>query len=383
MCGLAGMARHPSAKEYGKTKSIVTDLLFEIRHRGRHATGIAAIGDEEYKLAKWAVDPAIMLPSDTWSDTLKSFKRDTYALLGHVRYATFSNATEDAAAHPYTIGATCGAHNGIVSNWNKLVEKPEQYCTDSEAIVAMLDDNDDARKVLSKLEGDFALSWAKSGRIWLARNEGRPLACAYVRSMQTLFWCSERAVLDNVLRRTYEFGGKDFDIWEPNVGTIYAYDVDGFDAKSANAEKIKVKLKPIYSRSTSKSYINPKPSIFDPRDDEDDGKVDERGQYGWHKGSGWGWKRPTESTSAHDGDRPLSPSERQTLMRIEQLEEAVARLEEENEKLRHEIAMMGDHRCTICGDAEPVLDLVEIGGGDYVHERCLWSDEHERVVAHA
>src|SRR5262245_12446004 len=100
MCGLAGAIRRKNSSDFGNTKEIVSDLLFEIKHRGPHATGLATITPQSGTITKWAVDPNIVIPSQQWTDLMAGIGRETVAFLGHVRFATFDNAREDAAAHP-------------------------------------------------------------------------------------------------------------------------------------------------------------------------------------------------------------------------------------------------------------------------------------------
>lgn len=244
MCGLAGFVRHPRGNGFGLSKAIVSELLYVTRHRGRHATGVAAVSASGAEVSKWAVDPAKLLPSKTWGDLMKSTDRNTRILIGHIRHATFSNSTVDAAAHPYAEGRTVGAHNGVIRNWKDLLDTTDEreYHTDSEAVIALLDSMaDDAAALLSELRGSFALTWAREGKLYMIRNAERPLACAYVPSMRTLFWCSERGPLGAVLHGR-GLKEADFAIWEAKSGVLYAYDPNAFDENSTNGKREEIKL---------------------------------------------------------------------------------------------------------------------------------------------
>jgi hypothetical protein len=386
------MVRHPDAPGFDKAKAVVTDLLFSIKDRGRHATGIAAIGDKRAKVSKWAVDPGRMIPSDTWRDTMATFSPSVRVLIGHVRHATFNNATSDAAAHPYAIGRTVGAHNGIVRNWQEFVPKSKRasdFLTDSHAVLDAIERSKDKPEgVLGRIKGDYALTWAREGRLWIARNAERPLACAYVPGARTLFWCSEMEKLVHVLEAKHKLESSEYEVWTPKVGTIYALDPMTFDAEGSNPERRDVEVP-----KGERAYTTAQTEFGDGND------------YGWTKGQGWGpisrkseRERVAAALDKIDGERYAARKKPRagrgsaaelTLSamnaRLDELEATVARLEEENDFLLTQLSELSGDResfrraveeeddddadaCVVCGQDG---NLIRVEDGP-IHEACIF-----------
>lgn len=81
MCGLAGFARdvkHPGAN-LPISLAIAERLLVEMEHRGKHATGFAAVSAEKNAVTvfKKAVEPKVIVQSDPWKAALEALGPDT------------------------------------------------------------------------------------------------------------------------------------------------------------------------------------------------------------------------------------------------------------------------------------------------------------------
>ena len=260
MCGIAGFVRHPRGRKFAQSKAIVSELLLAIEHRGKHATGVAGVTDEHASLRKWAVKAGDIVGSKVWADTMNTFGRDTRALIGHVRHATLPNAKDDRAAHPFILNRVCGAHNGVISNWRDFQgaagDDGRDWVTDSQAALYLLDQFEDPTEALEMLEGSYALVWSKGGLFHIARNDKRPMACAYVAALRTMFWCSERKVLAAVLTR-HDF---DFEIWETRTETVYSFAPEKFDGRGTHNSKARYrKPKPKKRRAEQIEIIPPAP----------------------------------------------------------------------------------------------------------------------------
>lgn len=411
MCGLAGVVRRPDAPDFEKAKDIVTDLLYEIRDRGRHATGIAAITERQATVSKWAVDPAQVLPGDVWANTMAGFGDTTHTLIGHVRHATFANAKDDRAAHPYAVGPLVGAHNGIIRNWREFVpktKKPTDFLTDSQAVFhALARAKGEPEKVLDRLVGDWALTWVRDGRLWLTRNEGRPLACAYVRDMRTLFWCSEIDKLARVLEGRYGMASTDYELWTPKQYVLYVLDPDNFDAEGSNPDRRE------YDRAkVAVTVKGGQGDVFGAAYGEDDYQGTD---YGWRKGQGWGPVSRSTTTAKSEQERVADAldhyepeyakkgrkggkkrkkqpgrgkagdlSLRALLDRLEELEVRVESLEAENAWLTQQVSgqaleregipaprSLKGERCYVCKMGEEYGPLVEVEDGP-IHTDCIF-----------
>jgi predicted glutamine amidotransferase len=254
MCGLAGFARHPDGEGHVTAREVVEELLLRSAHRGKHATGIATVGGSKPFIWKWAVDVHRALNSEPWRNQRAELAADTPFMIGHVRYATQNNAHMDEAAHPFRFGRVVGAHNGVIRNWHSLREKHKtgaDWIVDSEAAFALLDAAKDPNEALDLLDGYWALTWTKRGVLNVCRTSDAQLSVAYVPHLRTLFWCSERRILEAVLHQ--KFGQKAYECWEPRCNTLYQYNPAAFTESGTGA---------IVSDLTFRSKMNGK---VDPR----------------------------------------------------------------------------------------------------------------------
>jgi hypothetical protein len=260
MCGICGMARHPDGDDVDVAKGIVLTLLERNESRGSHATGIAVqsqnpVDGQNPWIFKRAIEAKKFVKGEPFLNAWASVVSDTQIILGHTRHATHANAHEDHAAHPFQVGSVVGAHNGIIRNWREIEKKyngwlasdaptgsptlPAVWVNDSQAAFGALDMIKDPVKATDELDGYFALSWIKGGKLFLCRANSPELSAAYVPSMKALFWSSERHVLADVLRQHGLKDGQqgDFDLWTCKPGTIYKYDPTAFTDKGANGTK--------------------------------------------------------------------------------------------------------------------------------------------------
>jgi len=315
MCGLTGFARHPNAPDLGRAVGAFHDLMGAMPHRGRHATGLAVINPTAPFLWKKALPVDVVQKTPAWMKALDAIREDATVVMGHVRYATHANADQDAAAHPFHIGHVVGAHNGIISNWEDVLMdngyNPHDFRVDSEAVFAALDKATDPATALKQLKGYFALTWTKRTRFYLVRSQSAPLACAYVPTMQTLFWHSETKILERVLNKL----NMDMDMWELKPSTVYRYTPREFDRHGTNAVKRVVEL-----QATKKKVNTAKPTHQWALDEKPRKPV---------RNYGGEW----DSVTAKETPRSLTYSLKDMSEVLERLEGRVEALEAENEHL--------------------------------------------------
>lgn len=240
MCGLTGVALHPSRRDqYPLARQLVTAGLLSIQKRGTHATGLAIIQDNGASaLLKKAVPADVFVKSEPYRGFWKAQPASGMVALGHTRWATHDNSGVDDAAHPFILGKVTGAHNGMIYNWRDIEKdyaaKGERWINDSQAPFGLLNAIKSPSTALDKLDGYWALTWVKGKSLFMCRTSEAPLACAYLRDKQMLVWNSETRLLVQALR---EQGIDDAELWELSPGTIYRYDPRLFDKTGTHSEK--------------------------------------------------------------------------------------------------------------------------------------------------
>lgn len=191
MCGLVGFAaNHISATE----RAFFKTMLFLDEIRGPHSTGIAAVEkNTDVHIYKRALKASDFLQLDGTSDVISDGEM---VLLGHNRYTTVG-ATNDSNAHPFYHKGIVLAHNGTLRNKQLINKGQELYATDSETVCAAIaENNGEAKEVIERLEGAYALTWYDEyqNTLNLARNSERPLWVGKTRD--GVAWSSEKALLE-------------------------------------------------------------------------------------------------------------------------------------------------------------------------------------------
>lgn len=206
MCGIFGLAT--SEKGFDATvrkDTFLNGLMFNMP-RGMDSTGAAGFWTEtqdkkDYvasRISKRALHMIDWLGTTNAELFLDKFS-DYYYVIGHVR-ATTKGATSDKNAHPFNYGDYTLVHNGTVYNRGELTKARE--FVDSADICATMEERGE-EKTLEGLEGGFALVWhnASDNTLNFARNNRKPLAFAYIKKRNEMYFSSEWSVLWSVLVR--------------------------------------------------------------------------------------------------------------------------------------------------------------------------------------
>jgi hypothetical protein len=382
---LAGFARHPGGEDLTFSKALFCELLQSIEGRGRHATGVAACGGSNPFVWKWAEPVSKVLKSDPWPEVLGAISDDTPIFLGHTRHATHSNAKEDAAAHPFREGRVTGAHNGIIYNWQTIAKEfkrdtgENRLIVDSQAAFVLLDHAKNPGDALKELEGYFALTWSRAGRLFMARTSDAPLAVAYIPELRALYWNSEERLLKNVLGAA---GVKDaeYNLWNLTPGSIYEFTPSNFDNKASGVVKHE-KAFDAQPRKKLPAFNSARPQMWDDKewwdrggyaggkgdikkDDKKEDAVGKRGRgrgkprvrVGYSDGSEWDPVRATQSAGrAKLGSLSLRDLADELEAIRGGLLKRICLLEEENEELRESIARLD-------AEQEFMFDLLDDNG---------------------
>lgn len=216
MCGLVGCAGYISAKE-----ELVFKRLLEIDTiRGPHSTGVLAVdalGDTE--VLKAVGTPWNLYEYKAFDEMMKA---SLCVLMGHNRWATKGKINR-RNAHPFEHSHIIGAHNGTLRS-QQLLPDHQNFDVDSDNIfhsMAKLGVDDTIKKTC----GAFALTWYDSAQETMnfVRNDERPLWLAESEDKRTVFWASEKWMLEVTLTLA---GLKFREPFEPKPGLLFSYPID-------------------------------------------------------------------------------------------------------------------------------------------------------------
>lgn len=242
MCGIYGIAKSPTPytnKQLKVVKKVLREMAVDSESRGAHSSGIAKVGANT-RIYKSLLPSSKFVDTKEYHDAVSSLKTDSYILLGHTRFAT-EGAIVKSNAHPFKVGDVVGAHNGCVYNISEMQSKLDKQCpVDSQLIFKSLNDNDNIQEAVQNFDADFALSFVKKNpmKLYLTREENRPLYVAYVPSLKTLFYASEDSFVEDALVKN---GISDVDVYSLFKNTLYTFDTSKFDDIKTNVEKTKFK----------------------------------------------------------------------------------------------------------------------------------------------
>lgn len=184
MCGLFGFAGQLSRRQRA---TLLRTLCVLNQERGRDSVGLARItAGERPEIIK-----SLMLPTDV--AVSESFNKiasaDGHVWIGHTRAATRGAVSLDNA-HPFHMGQTVLAHNGMVSIDSDMVQRCDgkEFEVDSQHLTYLINRDDK----LGEIDGCAAMVFSKmkaAADVSLVRYHN-PLTVAYIYNRAGLVWSS-------------------------------------------------------------------------------------------------------------------------------------------------------------------------------------------------
>lgn len=218
MCGLVGVVTGKHMVKYEKylKQALIVDVV-----RGVHSTGVASCGQGSFAYAKKAINSLDFVDMKCFADLLRTASvNKSGALLGHNRAATVGKVN-NVNAHPFEAGNIVGMHNGTLRKYTKLEDN--SFVTDSECLINHIQQHG-IKDALCKIEGAYALVWydADADKVYMVRNNDRPLWLGRVKDEDTILYASEPGMLNWIAQRTDHKLDK---VWQPEENQLVTFDL--------------------------------------------------------------------------------------------------------------------------------------------------------------
>jgi len=200
MCGIAGDCLAPKHYSSVSVADLAGQMLYDIEHRGTHATGCAWINPRSGKrvIRKAPISASQFVPNA--GDKLCA---GATTEIMHTRFATQGSPDNQSNNHPIPRGKIVLTHNGHISNDKELFKQlgvPRVAQVDSEAVAALIAfSKDKPWQALTEVYGTAALAWITANdprNLHLARLNSSPLWIAQSNT-GSLFYGSTKETVEN------------------------------------------------------------------------------------------------------------------------------------------------------------------------------------------
>lgn len=203
MCGIFGLIYHGTGRtreQVNASADLFTTLAVQSAERGVDATGLARVDSDGYMaLYKNCLPSYEVVNFKRWWRPLLNISPSTVAVLGHTRYGTHGDNTQDNA-HPFLFsskdGEFVGTHNGVISNHADF-GPATPFANDSANLFHGLASEEPEKwgDLLREVRGSFALVFARGAEVYMARNIGSPCYSVYVPSLDATAYASTYTIL--------------------------------------------------------------------------------------------------------------------------------------------------------------------------------------------
>lgn len=200
MCGIAGYCLDPKHYARVSVADLAGQMLYDIEHRGTHATGAAWINP---KTGRRVIRKAPMSATKYVPKAGANLCDGATTAILHTRYATQGSPSVEGNNHPIPRGRIVLTHNGHISNDSELFKQlnvPRVAEVDSEAVAALIAFSAGKPwEYLTKIYGTAALAWIQASdprSLHLARVNSSPLFIAQ-GDTGSLFYGSTLETVEN------------------------------------------------------------------------------------------------------------------------------------------------------------------------------------------
>jgi len=227
--------------EWHQTHSLLSELLVQSISRGTDATGFAAVTSPlDYPERRRIIVDKEPTPADEFVAKNPFWRQlrnlRCCAVLGHVRAATSGSPAINANNHPHegrlNTGRFAVVHNGWFTNTPDVCDRHAlkmRTACDSEIIARLIEATgsivDGLHRCLTDLKGAQAIAVLdyRTGTIWLARDDNRPLWIARLKDHRRIVIASTAAIICQAVERTLGSASE----WLDSIHPLAGYYVHG------------------------------------------------------------------------------------------------------------------------------------------------------------
>lgn len=245
MCGIVGVMSSEGTKDWLSRKKFMNQAIFADTVRGYDSTGLFMASAGKILKPDTAYYKRALSGPDFLEiskvQTMLTYIDDYTFTVGHNRAATKGGVT-DMTSHPFDFEHIIGVHNGTLDNHYNL-PGGNKFGVDSEALFNAMN-NEGAKEILEHVSGAFALVWydKRDGRLYMVRNEDRPLSFATVKNQDTILLASEAGMLNWLGARN----GLTLDkILHLKPGNLISFDPE--NVQDFESETVTLKKKRVYT----------------------------------------------------------------------------------------------------------------------------------------
>lgn len=282
MCGIQFVIN--AGSKCKNLDDFMQDAFYANQVRGTDSSGVFAV--ESYKpkadvrdvhFFKKAVNGSDFLEMQS-ARTLIAAANTNVATVGHVRASTWG-ASVDKNAHPFVTvrqdgSRIIGVHNGSLDGWQHK-EGADDHEVDSAWLYSKI--AEDGFDAFEGINGAFVLVWYDStspDRLFIARNDKRPLYYAYTEDQKAIVACSELGMLGWLTSRRdikLHTNKEGFRFLFPEPGFVHSIsltnptDVEKIKFKDFNYAAAKYIKKPVSTPAAAQQLTHWRPGQQGPR----------------------------------------------------------------------------------------------------------------------